>query len=80
MVPAVSVLAVNIGFLIGGTVVIENVFALPGLGGLLLTGIFNRDFQIVQSTALIYAVLVVLINLAADLTYSFLDPRVVLGE
>lgn len=80
LVPAVSVLAVNVGFLIGGTVVIENVFALPGLGSLLLNGIFNRDFQIVQSTALIYAVVVVLVNLGADLAYSFLDPRVVLGE
>jgi len=80
LVPAVSVLAVNLGFLIGGTVVIENVFALPGLGSLLLNGIFNRDFQVVQSVALVYAVIVVLINLAADLSYSFLDPRVVLGE
>jgi peptide/nickel transport system permease protein len=80
LVPAVSVLAVNLGDLIGGTVVIESVFALPGLGSLLLSGIFNRDFQIVQSTTLVYAVIVVLINLGADLTYGFLDPRVVLGE
>jgi peptide/nickel transport system permease protein len=79
LIPAVSVLAVNLGDLIGGTVVIENVFALPGMGSLLLTGIFNRDFQIVQSTTLVYAVIVVMINLSADLAYGFLDPRVVLG-
>ena len=80
LVPAVSVLSVNIGFLIGGTVVIENVFALPGLGSLLLTGIFNRDFQIVQSATLVYAVVVVAVNLLTDLAYGLLDPRVVLGE
>lgn len=80
LVPAVSVLAVNLGYLLGGTVVIENVFGLPGVGNLLLTGIFNRDFDIVQSVTLIYALLVVVINLGADLAYAALDPRVVLGR
>lgn len=80
LIPAVSVLAVNLGYLLGGTVVIENVFGLPGIGNLLLTGIFNRDFDIVQSVTLLYAVIVVLINLAADLGYAALDPRVVLGR
>jgi peptide/nickel transport system permease protein len=80
LVPAVSVLAVNLGYLLGGTVVIENVFGLPGVGNLLLTGIFNRDFDIVQSVTLVYALLVVLINLGADLAYAALDPRVVLGR
>jgi peptide/nickel transport system permease protein len=80
LVPAVSVLAVNLGYLLGGTVVIENVFGLPGVGSLLLTGIFNRDFDIVQSVTLVYALLVVLINLGADLAYAALDPRVVLGQ
>jgi peptide/nickel transport system permease protein len=80
LVPAVSVLAVNLGYLLGGTVVIENVFGLPGVGRLLLTGIFNRDFDIVQSVTLVYALLVVVINLGADLAYASLDPRVVLGR
>jgi peptide/nickel transport system permease protein len=80
LVPAISVLAVNLGYLLGGTVVIETVFGLPGVGNLLLTGILNRDFDMVQSVTLIYALLVVLINLAADLAYATLDPRVVLGQ
>jgi peptide/nickel transport system permease protein len=80
LVPAVSVLAVNLGYLLGGTVVVENVFGLPGVGNLLLTGIFNRDFDVVQSVTLVYAVVVVAINLAADLAYAALDPRVVLGQ
>jgi peptide/nickel transport system permease protein len=80
LIPAVSVLAVNLGYLLGGTVIIENVFGLPGVGNLLLTGIFERDFDVVQSVALIYALLVVIINIAADLAYARLDPRVVLGQ
>jgi peptide/nickel transport system permease protein len=80
LVPAVSVLTVNLGYLLGGSVVIENVFGLPGMGNLLLTGIFNRDFDVVQSVTLVYAVVVVLVNLAADLAYAALDPRTVLGR
>ena len=79
-IPGVSVLAVNLGLLLGGTAVIENVFGLPGVGNLLLTAIFNRDFDIVQSVTLVYAIIVVIINLAADLAYAALDPRVVLGR
>ncbi len=80
MLPTVSVLAVNAGFWVGGTVVIEQVFNLPGLGNLMLTGVLNRDFQVVQSVALVYGVMIVIVNLAADLLYSYIDPRVVLGE
>jgi peptide/nickel transport system permease protein len=79
-IPAVSVIAVNLGYLLGGSVVIEDVFGLPGVGHLLLTGIFNRDFDVVQSVTLVYAGVVVLITLSADLLYAALDPRVVLGE
>lgn len=80
LLPTVSVLAVNIGFWVGGTVVIEQVFNLPGLGSLMLTGVLNRDFQVVQSVALVYGVMIVLVNLGADLLYSHIDPRVVLGQ
>lgn len=80
LIPTVSVLAVNLGYLLGGTVIVENVFGLPGVGHLLLSGIFDRDFDVVQSVTLIYALLVVIINLAADLAYARLDPRVVLGS
>ena len=80
MIPGVSVLAVNLGYLLGGTVVIENVFGLPGIGNLMLTAILNRDFDVVQSVTLVYAVLVVLINLGADLAYASLDPRVDLAQ
>ncbi len=78
-IPGVSVLSVNLGLLLGGTAVIESVYGLPGVGNLLLNAIFNRDFDVVQSVTLVYAVIVVVINLAADLAYAALDPRVVLA-
>ncbi len=75
-VAAVSVLGVNIGFLVGSTVVIENVFALPGLGSLMVQSILDRDFPVVQGITLVFAVLVVLVYLLTDLAYAVLDPRV----
>lgn len=74
--PAVSVLGVNIGWLVGGTVIVEQVFGLPGLGSLMLSSIYNKDFPVVQGVTLVFAGLVVLINLATDLLFALLDPRV----
>jgi len=76
VIPAVTVLGINIGFLIGGTVIIENVFAIPGIGQLMLNSIFQRDFPVVQGVTLVFAVMVVLLNLLADIAYATLDPRV----
>jgi peptide/nickel transport system permease protein len=75
-IPTITVLAVNVGFLIGGVVVIEQVFALPGLGQLLFLGISNRDFSVVQGVTLVFAAAVVLTNLLTDVTYTLIDPRV----
>jgi peptide/nickel transport system permease protein len=76
IIPTVTVLGLNIGFLIGNTVIIEQVFALPGLGSLMIQSIFNRDFPVVQGVTIVFAILVVLVNLIVDLTYARLDPRV----
>jgi peptide/nickel transport system permease protein len=76
VIPAVTVLGINIGFLIGGTVIIENVFSIPGLGNLMINSIFQRDFPVVQGVTLAFAIMVVLVNLLADVAYAFLDPRV----
>jgi peptide/nickel transport system permease protein len=76
VIPAVTVLGINIGFLVGGTVIIENVFAIPGIGQLMLNSIFERDFPVVQGVTLVFGVVVVLVNLMADLSYAALDPRV----
>jgi peptide/nickel transport system permease protein len=76
VIPAVTVLGINIGFLVGGTLIIENVFAIPGIGQLMINAIFQRDFPVVQGVTLVFGVLVVLVNLLADLSYAALDPRV----
>ncbi len=76
VIPAVTVLGINIGFLVGGTVIIENVFAIPGIGQLMLNSIFERDFPVVQGVTLVFGIMVVLVNLLADMAYAALDPRV----
>jgi peptide/nickel transport system permease protein len=76
VIPAVTVLGINIGFLIGTTVIIEEVFAIPGVGQLMINSIFQRDFPVVQGVTLVFAIMVVLLNLMADVAYAALDPRV----
>jgi peptide/nickel transport system permease protein len=72
----VAVYGVNLAYLISGTVLVENVFSLPGLGQLLVNSVANRDYPVVQAVALLFAVLIVLINLVTDITQASLDPRV----
>jgi peptide/nickel transport system permease protein len=76
LIPTLTLLGLNIAFLIGSTVVVENVFALNGLGSLLVSSISSRDFPLVQAITLVLATSVVLINLATDLLAMRLDPRI----
>ena len=76
LIPAVTLLGLSVGYLMGGTVIVENVFSLPGAGKLLVDAISARDYPLVQSTTLVFAILVILVNLGTDLVYTFLDPRV----
>jgi peptide/nickel transport system permease protein len=78
LIPILTITSIQFGYLLGGTVVVEEVFALPGLGRLVLTGINQREYALVQSTVLIIAVTFVLVNLAVDLLYARIDPRVTL--
>ena len=82
-VPAIStlyklsnVLGVNIGFLISGAVVVENVFSIPGLGSLMVTSIISRDYPVIVALTLVFAVIVIFVNLLVDLSYAILDPRI----
>lgn len=76
MLPLVTVVAINLGFTVAGAVQIETVFSWPGLGGAIFDAVSRRDFPILQGAFLLIAVAVILANLIADLTYSYLDPRV----
>lgn len=79
LISTISVLGVHTSWVIGGTVVIESVFAIPGLGYLLVSSISARDYPLVQGLTITFAVLVVLINLVTDIAYALADPRVKLS-
>jgi len=76
MLPTISVIAVNVGWMFGGLIIVENVFAYPGLGRLLLVAIQGRDVPLLQALALMIALVYSLSNLLADLSYGLLNPRI----
>jgi peptide/nickel transport system permease protein len=76
LIPAVTVLAVNVGWLIGGSVVVENVFSIPGIGRLLIQSVLGRDYPTIQALVLVFGILIIVVNLIADLSYAVIDPRV----
>ena len=76
MIPIVTLIGGQLANLIGGAVIIESIFNLPGLGLLTINAIANRDYVTIEAVLLLYAVALVLINLLTDLTYGFLDPRI----
>lgn len=78
-IPIVTMVGIQFGYLLGGTVIVEQIFALPGLGRLLLNGILQQDYAIVQGTTLLIAFAFVLVNLVVDIAYRLIDPRTRLG-
>jgi peptide/nickel transport system permease protein len=76
LMATVTILGVNIGWLVGGSVVVESVFTIPGIGALIVSSIGARDYPMIQGIALIFGLLVIFINLVTDIVYSLLDPRV----
>jgi peptide/nickel transport system permease protein len=80
MIPVVTVVGLQLGILLGGTVVVEEVFTLPGIGRLVLWSIYQRDYPVTQSTILFVAVLFMGLNLAVDLLYGYLEPRIRYGD
>lgn len=78
-IPVVTLIGMNVGYLLGGAVIVEQIFGLPGVGWLIANAIYQRDYTTVQSTVLIVAFLFAVINLLVDLLYAFLDPRIRYG-
>jgi peptide/nickel transport system permease protein len=76
LIPIVTVAGLQMGILLGGTVVVEEVFTLPGIGRLVLWSIYQRDYPLTQSTILFVATMFMAINLAVDVLYGYLDPRI----
>lgn len=79
LIPVITVMGIQVGRLLGGAVVIEQIFALPGLGRLIFDSISTRDYPIVQGTVLTFTVIFILINLMVDVLYGLIDPRVKLS-
>lgn len=76
LVPVLTIVGLQVGYLLGGAVVIEEIFSLPGLGRLLLTAISTRDYPVVMGTVLVIAFMFALVNLLVDLLYAVVDPRI----
>jgi peptide/nickel transport system permease protein len=74
--PVLSFIGLQVATLLGGTVIIESIFAMPGLGTLLLNSVLTRDYPVIEGTVLLFGAMVVLTNLLTDLGYMFVDPRV----
>jgi peptide/nickel transport system permease protein len=75
-IPTITVIGLQLGYLLGGVVIIEQVFSIPGMGKLLLTAVSTRDYPVVQACVMVFALLFAFMNLLIDLTYPLLDPRV----
>lgn len=76
IIPVVTVLGLQIGVLIGGSIITEQVFSIPGLGNLLVVSVLNRDLSVIQGTAMVVAVAVFIVNFLVDVAYAFIDPRI----
>jgi peptide/nickel transport system permease protein len=76
LIPVVTVIGLQLGLLLSGAVLTETIFALPGLGRLVVNAVLSRDYPVVQAAAILTALLFVLVNLAVDLSYAYLDPRI----
>lgn len=79
LIPVITLLGIGVGFVIAGSVLVETVFAIPGVGRLLVTSVFAQDYVVVQSGTLVIAVIIMLSNLVVDITYGWLDPRIRYG-
>lgn len=80
LIPVVTMLGLQMAMLLGGALIVETIFAIPGLGRLIVNAIFTRDFPMVQGIVLFMAVFVLTANFIVDILYSFLDPRIRLGR
>ena len=76
LIPVITLMGIGLGLVLGGSVLVETVFAIPGIGQLLVTSVFAQDYVVVQSGTLVIASLIILCNLVVDITYGWLDPRI----
>jgi oligopeptide transport system permease protein len=76
MIPVVTVIGPILAFLIVGSIVVESIFSIPGVGRLLVQGISQRDYSLIMGSTLLYAFAIAVLNLVVDVLYAFIDPRI----
>ena len=76
LIPTITVVGLQVGVLLGGNMIVETVFGWPGLGRMVVSAIFNRDFPLVQGSVMVYAFIFVLTNLLVDIAYTYLNPKI----
>jgi peptide/nickel transport system permease protein len=76
LIPVITLIGIYVRFLVGGSVIVETVFNIPGMGRMIVRSVFDKDFVIVQACVLVIAVVVVLANLLVDISYGYFDPRI----
>jgi peptide/nickel transport system permease protein len=79
LIPIITMMGIGLGLIFGGSVLVETVFAIPGIGRLLVTSIFAQDYIVIQSGTLVIAMIIILANVAVDVAYGWLDPRIRYG-
>jgi len=79
LLPIVTILGLSLPGLIGGSVIVESIFAIPGMGQLMVQAVFERDYPVIMGNLVIVATLTLVANLVADITYSLIDPRIRVG-
>ncbi len=78
LIPTVTVVGLQMGTLLGGNMIVETIFGWPGLGRIVVDAIFSRDYPLVQAAVMVYALTFVVINLATDIIYTYLNPKMTL--
>ena len=76
LIPIISLMGLDLGYIVGGSVVIEHVFARPGIGDMMLRAIYSRDFPVLQGSMFVLALAIILANIIADVAYVIVDPRI----
>jgi peptide/nickel transport system permease protein len=79
LIPVITLMGIGVGMIFGGSVLVETVFAIPGVGRLLVSSIFGQDYVVVQSITFVIAAIVLVVNLLVDVSYGWFDPRIRFG-
>jgi peptide/nickel transport system permease protein len=79
LIPVITLMGVSVSIILGGTFLVETVFAIPGVGRLMVSSIFGQDYVVVQAITLVFAVIILMVNLLVDISYAWLDPRIRYG-